>query len=236
MFRVIPAVDIKNGKVVQLQQGDEKKIIIELDDPVSIAKKWVEMGAKTLHVIDLDGAFEGRLKNEKIIMKIKELEVELQVGGGIRDLKIAERLIEEGIDRIIFGTLAMERSDEVREFIKENPKRVMIAIDSKKGFVTYRGWKSVSCVKTIEFAKLYDGLDVSFLYTDVDVEGMMKGIILERVREVVTSLKNPVFIAGGISSVEDIKIIKDCGASGVIIGSALYTGRIDLKKALELED
>lgn len=236
MFAVIPAVDLKDGRVVRLVQGDERRVTVQLDNPLEVARMWVEKGARTLHVIDLDGAFRGSLRHEDVILRIKrELDVEVQVGGGIRDVETAERLISMGLDRVIIGTLAVENVEAVRELAERHPGRIMIAIDSRKGRVVVKGWKEKTDYSPVELARIYDDLDVSFLYTNVDVEGLVKGVEVENIREIVRNVSSPVYVAGGIASVDDIRLIKDAGARGVVVGSALYTGRIRLEEALRLE-
>jgi len=234
MFRVIPAVDLKDGKVVRLRQGKENEVTFEAENPVEIAKNWVERGARVLHVIDLDGAFQGRMRHEDVIAEIASF-AEVQVGGGIRDFSTAEKLFELGVERVIFGTLAVEKVDELREFAESWERRVMIAIDSKKGRVAVKGWKETSSLNPIQLAKIYDDLKVSFLYTNIDVEGLVSGIEKERIAEVVKALRNPVYVAGGITSVEDIRFVKRAGAAGVIIGSALYTKKLKFEEALKVE-
>ncbi len=234
MFRVIPAVDLKDGKVVRLRQGKENEITFEAENPVEVAKSWVEKGAKVLHVIDLDGAFQGKMRHEDIIAEIASL-AEVQVGGGIRDFKVAERLFDLGVERVIFGTLAVEKVEEVREFAESWERRVMIAIDSKKGRVAVKGWKETASLTPIQLAEIYDDLRVSFLYTNIDVEGLVSGIEREKIAEVVKALRNPVYIAGGITSVENIRFIKRSGAAGVVIGSALYTKKLKFEEAIRVE-
>ncbi|WP_086975806.1 1-(5-phosphoribosyl)-5-[(5-phosphoribosylamino)methylideneamino]imidazole-4-carboxamide isomerase [Archaeoglobus fulgidus] len=234
MFRVIPAIDLKDGKVVRLRQGKEDEVTFEATNPIEVAKQWVERGAKVLHVIDLSGAFQGRLRHEEIIAEIAKM-AEVQVGGGIRDFRVAERLFELGVDRVIFGTIAVERVEELREFAKKWKGRVMVAIDSKKGRVAVKGWKEVVELTPVQLAELYDDLDVSFLYTNIDVEGLVSGIERERIEEVVKSLRNPVYVAGGISSIEDIRFAKRVGAAGVVIGSALYTKKLKFEEAIKVE-
>ncbi len=235
MFRVIPAVDLKGGKVVRLVQGREDAVTFQTENPVEVAEMWVKKGARCLHVIDLDGAFRGKLRHEDIICEILNLPVEVQVGGGLRDLKIAERLLAKGAERVILGTIAVEKVSEVRRFAKEWKRRVMVAIDAKKGKVAVRGWRDLTDLDPVELAKLYDDLEVSFLYTNIDVEGLVAGINTERIARVVEELKNPVYVAGGISSVNDIRTIKKLGAAGVVIGSALYTGKLKFEDALKVE-
>ncbi len=235
MFRVIPAVDIKDGKCVQLRQGKEEDIIFESDSPVDIAKMWVEKGAKVLHVIDLSGSFQGRLVHEDLILRIAEL-AEVQVGGGIRSIEVAERLLDNGVNRVILGTIAIEKSDEVKDLAERYPKRVVIAIDSKGRKVVVKGWKESTCLMPVEVARIYRDCDVGFLFTNVDVEGLMRGIDEGAVREVVESIDRPVIVSGGISGVEDVLKVKRAGAAGAVIGSALYTGKINYEEVISLEE
>ncbi len=234
MFRVIPAVDLKDGKVVRLRQGREEDVTFQTENPVEVARQWVEMGARVLHVIDLDGAFKGRLRHENIIREIAKM-VELQVGGGIRSFDVAERLFNAGVDRVIFGTLAVERMDELRNFAAEWEGRVMIAIDARKDRVAVKGWKEVLELSPLDLARKYDDLKVSFLYTNIDVEGLVSGIEREKIHSIVKSLQNPVYVAGGITSLEDIRFAKKCGAAGVVIGSALYTKKLKFEDAIKVE-
>ena len=235
MFRVIPAVDLKGGKVVRLIQGKRDKVTVELENPLEVAKMWIEKGARVLHVIDLDGAFEGKLFHEDVIIEIANI-VETQVGGGIRSLEIAERLLNAGVERVIFGTLAVKNVKAVKRFAEEYPKRVMVAVDSKKGKVVVEGWVKKTELTPIEVAKLYEDCEVSLLYTNVDVEGLVSGVELEKIREVVEGTSLPVYVAGGISSLDDVRAIKRCGAVGVVIGSALYTGKVKLEELLGEEE
>lgn len=234
MFRVIPAVDLKDGKVVRLRQGREEDVTFQTENPIEVARQWVEMGAKVLHVIDLDGAFKGRLRHENIIREIAKM-VEVQVGGGIRSFDVAERLFNAGVDRVIFGTLAVERMDELRNFAAEWEGRVMIAIDARKDRVAVKGWKEVLELSPLDLARKYDDLKVSFLYTNIDVEGLVSGIEREKIHSIVKSLQNPVYVAGGITSLEDIRFAKKCGAAGVVIGSALYTKKLKFEDAIKVE-
>ena len=235
MFRILPAIDIRGGKCVQLQQGDPDRTLFETDDPVRVAEDWLNRGARALHVVDLDGAFEGRLKNEDVILEIAELS-EVQVGGGIRSGDLVERLIKRGVDRVIVGTMAVENVEEVRELIREYPGCVMVAIDSRNDEVVVNGWRKRVGLSPLELAKLYDDLETSFLLTDVNVEGLMRGIRVEFVRRVVESVENDVFVSGGVSSYEDAKLIKEVGAKGVVVGSALYLGKVRLEDLLRLEE
>ena len=235
MFRIIPAVDIKDGKCVQLRQGNESDVIFESEDPVSVARKWVEAGAKSLHVVDLSGSFQGRLVHEDIVLEISQL-AEVQVGGGIRNAETVRRLLDIGVDRVIIGTMAVERSDVVKKLAQEFPGRIIIAIDSRHGNVVVRGWRESTCLSPVDLARVYDGYGVSFLFTNVDVEGLMRGVDEEAVRKVVEAIDRPVIVSGGITSMEDVKKVKNAGAAGVVVGSALYTGKLKLEELLSLEE
>jgi len=235
MFRVIPAVDIKDGRCVQLRQGKENDVIFESNDPIEIARMWVKKGAKILHVVDLSGSFKGKLIHEDLILNIAEM-AEIQVGGGIRSADIAERLLKNGVERVIIGTMAIENSDEVKNLAGRYPGRIVIAVDSKRGKVVVRGWKESTCLFPVDVAKMYEEYDVSFLFTNVDVEGLMKGIDIRAVEAVVNAINKPVFIAGGVSDFEDVVKIKKTGADGVVIGSALYTGKINYEELIKLEE
>ncbi len=237
LFRVIPAVDLKDGKVVRLRQGREEDVTVQIENPVEVAEMWVKRGARVLHVIDLDGAFRGRLKHEDIIFEIrKRVGAEIQVGGGIRSIEIAKRLIDAGIDRVIMGTLAVRNVESVRGFAKEYPGKVMIAVDSKRDRVVVEGWRKDTGMNPLDIAKIYEDLEVSLLYTNVDVEGLVSGIVIEKITELVESTSLPVYVAGGITTREDVRKIKETGAVGVIIGSALYLGKLRLEDVIDLEE
>lgn len=234
MFRVIPAIDLKSGRVVRLRQGRENEITYSAEKPVEIAQRWVEKGAKILHVIDLDGAFGGKLRHEDVIRDIISLGVEIQVGGGIRDFETAERLLEIGAQRIIFGTLAVEKVEKVKEFADSWKDRVMIAIDAKQGKIAIKGWKESTTLTPQQLVEIYEDSEVFFLYTNIDVEGLMRGIERQKL-DFLKKLRQPFHVAGGISSLEDIEFVKNLGASGAILGSALYMGKIKFESALRLE-
>ncbi len=237
MFRVIPAVDLKGGKVVRLRQGRENEVTIQLENPVKVAEMWIEKGARVLHVIDLDGAFKGRLRHEDEILEIRRrIKAEMQVGGGIRSVETAKRLLDEGIDRVILGTIAIRNVEDVKGLAEEYPKRVMIAVDAKKDRIVVEGWKKPTEFSPLQIAKLYEDREVSLLYTNVDVEGLVSGIVLEKIKDLVEKTDLPVYVAGGIATRDDVARVKEAGAVGVVIGSALYLGRLKLEDILDLEE
>ena len=239
-FELIPAIDLKGGRCVQLRQGKkEDEIFASAENPVEIARGWVIQGAMRLHVIDLDGAFQEEKNNLGVIKKIADVEgvrekAKIQVGGGIRSYETAVELLETGIDRIIFGTVALKSPHLIEQVANAfSPERVMVALDARKGKVAIDGWREVTGVDATEAAKQVERLGAgSLLFTNIDVEGLMEGVDQEIIAEFVSSVSIPVVIAGGVSSVEDIGKIKDAGASGVVMGSALYKGKIDFNELL----
>ena len=239
-FELIPAIDLKGGRCVQLRQGKkEDEIFSSAEYPVEIAKSWVIQGARRLHVIDLDGAFQEKKNNLGVIKKIANSEgvrekTKIQVGGGIRSYQTAVELLDTGIDRVIFGTVALKSPYLIEQVSNAfSPERIMVALDARGGKVAIDGWREVTGVDATEAAKRVESIGAgSLLFTNIDVEGLMKGIDPAIIAEFVSSVSIPVVIAGGVSSVDDIEKIKDAGASGVVMGSALYKGKIDFKELL----
>ncbi len=239
-FELIPAIDLRGGRCVQLRQGKkEDEIFASAENPVEIARGWVIQGARRLHVIDLDGAFQEEKNNLGVIKKIADAEgvrekAKIQVGGGIRSYETAVELLETGIDRIIFGTVALKSPHLIEQVANAfSPERVMVALDARKGKVAIDGWREVTGVDATEAAKQVERIGAgSLLFTNIDVEGLMEGVDQEIITEFVSSVSIPVVIAGGVSSVEDIGKIKDAGASGVVMGSALYKGKLDFNELL----
>lgn len=235
MFLVIPAVDLKDGKCVQLRQGEEQDVIIELEDPVEVAEKWERLGAPRLHVVDLDGALRSDRANEGILRKIvRRVGIPVQFGGGVRSMEDVGALLELGVSRVILGTIALE-DPELLEKISERYGRdkITVALDSKGGEVVVRGWRKATGLKPWETVKKFEAYASEVLYTNVDREGLMGGVSEEAVRELVDSTSMGVIVSGGVSTVGDVKKIKMLGARGVVIGSAIYTGKLDYREALK---
>ena len=233
-FEVIPAIDLRGGRCVQLRQGKkEEEIFSSADNPVEIAKKWVMQGATRLHIIDLDGAFQVTKSNFAVVKTIAESEgvrgkAKIQVGGGIRTYEAAVKFLDMGVDRIIFGTAALKSPNLVETVVNEfSSERVMVALDVRKGKVAIDGWRETTGLAAKDAAKEAERMGAgSLLFTNIDVEGLMRGIEPKIVEEFVSAVSVPVVIAGGVSSMEDVERIKEAGASGVVIGSALYTGKL----------
>lgn len=234
---IIPAIDLKDGLCVRLLQGRKEDATIYSDDPASTAQRWESCGAKLLHVVDLDGAFTGNQKNIESIRRIREaVKMDVEVGGGIRDMERIDLLISIGINKVILSTVAIEKPELVKEACKKYPGRVLVGIDAKKGYVAVKGWVEVTEVNAKELALRMQDYGVwGIIYTDISRDGMLTGPNIEATREMVESVKIPVIASGGVSSIDDIKRLREIkGLWGVITGKALYTGAIDLKEAIRL--
>ncbi len=237
MFKVIPAIDLKNRKCVSLVQGIPGTERVSLDDPLGIALRWVEEGADVFHLVDLDGAIEGKRLNSSIIQTIVRIfDIETQVGGGIRSKDDAAELLNSDVNRVILGTAAVNNPLFVEELAHEfGSERIMVALDSKNGRVTTHGWAKRSNFAAVELGKKFEALGAgSILFTDINTEGLLNGVNPEPTRELVHALNIPVIASGGITTLSDIKIIKETGAKGVVIGVALYVGKFTLQEALKL--
>lgn len=239
VFEIIPAVDMKGGKCVQLVQGVPGSEIISLDDPLEVALDWVSKGAKTLHLVDLDGAIEGKRKNARIIEKIvstcKEKGVSIQVGGGIRSFKDAASLLELGVSRVILGTAALQNPEIVTELAARfGSSHVNVALDAKNGKISIKGWTEECAFTPVEMGRKFEELGAgSILFTNIDTEGLMQGVNPIPTKELVESVNIPVIASGGVSSLEDLLLLKKTGAAGVVVGSALYMGKFTLENAIE---
>ncbi len=236
---IIPAIDLKDGLCVRLLQGKRDEVTAYSNDPVLTALKWVNDGAELIHIVDLDGAFTGEQKNFGSIKKIKEalgVNVKLQVGGGIRDMEKIYQLISMGVDRIILGTAAIKDPALLERACKRFHGKILVAIDAKNGMVAIKGWEEVTEIKAIELAKSVQGSGASgIIYTDISRDGMLTGPNLEATKEIVNSVNIPVIASGGVSSLKDIKNLKNIeGFYGAITGKAIYAGAIKLKEAIEL--
>lgn len=234
---IIPAVDIKNGKCVQLVQGKPGTEQVIIDNPVEVALRWQEKGAKMLHLIDLDGALGDNRRNQEIIKRmVKELNIPIEMGGGVRSKDDAIKLLDMGIKRVILGTLAMENLEVVKELSTDfGSERIMVALDSKDSQVVVRGWTEKTNKKVPQMGKIMEEAGVgSILFTNVDFEGLLEGFQIKPLKELLDSVNIPVVYAGGVSSIEDLKKLADIDVYGVVIGSALYKGKINFEEALEL--
>ena len=239
-MKIIPAIDIQNGNCVRLKQGDFSQETIFNHSPLEIAEKWVKDGAQRLHIVDLDGARLGSPINIELISKICKTfpNVPIQIGGGIRNLETARKYINAGASFIIIGTKAVEDSDFVKDLCSEFHKKIIIGIDAKNGEVATEGWVSNSKVNAISLSKKFEDFGVSeIVYTDIEKDGMMKGLNIKATVDLAKEINIPVIASGGVRSNDDLKKIngyKKFGISGVIIGRALYENKINIKEAQEI--
>lgn len=234
-MRLYPAIDIMEGKCVRLAQGKADKSTV-YGDPIEFALKWQSEGAEYLHVVDLDAAFTGEPKNRDIIKKIvRTVKIPVQVGGGVRTKETILKLIEDlGVSRVVMGTVAIEDPDLVVWAVdKFGSDRIVIGIDAKNGKVATRGWVEDTDVDAITLAKKVKEMGIqNIVYTDISKDGMMVGPNTEWIKQMVKTTWINVIASGGISTIEDVKAVRDSGACGVIMGRALYEGSIDFAEAM----
>jgi phosphoribosylformimino-5-aminoimidazole carboxamide ribotide isomerase len=236
---VIPAIDLKEGRCVRLEQGLMDKDTVFNDDPAAQALEWQRQGAELLHIVDLDGAFAGEPRNRSAIEAILEaISIPAQLGGGIRDLATIEAYLALGLSRVIIGTAAQRNPDLVKEACSRFPGRIVVGIDAKNGMVAVQGWAEVTDCTAADLARRFEGFGVSaIIYTDISRDGMLQGPNLEATRELAEAVAIPVIASGGVSRLQDIKnlmAIEKSGVTGVITGKAVYTGAIKLAEAIAL--
>jgi phosphoribosylformimino-5-aminoimidazole carboxamide ribotide isomerase len=236
---VIPAIDLKEGRCVRLEQGLMERDTVYSDDPAAQARSWQEQGGELLHIVDLDGAFAGVPRNREAIAAIvRAIDIPTELGGGIRDLATIEAYLKLGVGRVILGTVAKENPQLVDEACRLFPGRIVVGIDARDGLVAVRGWADVTEKKASDLAKEMEGFGVSaIIYTDIARDGMLQGPNLEATRLLAESISIPVIASGGVSSLRDIEnlmAIEDYGVVGVITGKAIYTGALDLREAVAL--
>ncbi len=235
---VIPAIDLLEGRCVRLYQGDYARSQVFNDNPVDVARQWVEQGAGWLHVVDLDGAKTGKVVNLSAIADIVQaVSVPIQVGGGLRDRTSVAQLLNLGVQRVILGTVAVEQPQLVADLCQEFPGQIVVGIDARNGRVATRGWLETSEVMADGLAQQMQQVGAAaVIYTDIHRDGTLQGPNLEALRELASGLSIPVIASGGVSSITDLLsllALEPLGVTGVIVGRALYTGDISLKAALQ---
>ena len=234
-FSLFPAVDLRGGRCVQLVGGVPGTEVVSFDNPLAQARRWVAEGADHLHIIDLDGAIQGKRINAPILNEIVSmLDLFIQVGGGIRTKADVESLLDLGVDRVILGTAALENPSLVEELAGEfGSSRIMVALDIKRGLVTSEGWQKIHNKRAIELGQLFmDRGAGSILFTNIDVEGQQRGIDIDPTKLLVQSVKIPVIAAGGVTGIKDIMLLREVGAAGAVVGTAIYTGKLNFREAL----
>lgn len=239
-MKIIPAIDIQNGNCVRLKQGDFAKETIFNSSPIDMAEKWIDDGAERLHLVDLDGARLGSPINIEIVSSICEKfpSMTFQIGGGIRNLETAEKYLRAGAKYIIIGTKAVEDPNFIKILCEKFPGKIIVGIDAKNGEVATEGWKSISNKNAIELAKEFENYGVvEIVYTDIEKDGMMKGLNVEATLNLAENINIPVIASGGVSCIDDIQKMKsysESGVSGIIVGRALYERKFSIKEANEI--
>ncbi len=237
---IIPAIDIKDGKCVRLQQGEMQSATVFSDRPGQTATKWKDFGAQRLHVVDLNGAFAGKPKNAAAIKEIVAAmgDIPIQLGGGIRDLETIERYLDDGITYIVIGTAAVKSPGFLHEACDAFPGHIIVALDAKDGKVATDGWSKLTGHDVIDLARRFQDYGVeAVLYTDIGRDGMLTGVNIDATVKLAKELTIPVIASGGLSNLDDIKrlqAVEDEGIMGVIAGRSIYEGTLDFKQALEL--
>jgi len=233
---IFPAIDLKDGRCVRLRQGDMAQATIFNDDPAAQAREFERAGFEYLHLVDLNGAFAGHSVNASAIRAIlSAIRIPLQLGGGIRDRDAIESWLAAGVTRVILGTIAVSDPALVSEAARGNPGRIAVGIDARNGKVAVKGWAEESTVSALELAKRFEGAGVAaIIFTDITRDGMMEGANVESTATLANAVSIPVIASGGVNSVRDIEQLCDsqAGIAGVVIGRALYDGRIDPARAL----
>jgi len=240
-MNIIPAIDIKDGKVVRLCQGLYDELKCYFNNPVDIAEKWIESGARMLHIVDLDGAREGYPKNKDIIKEIISIKKNtfIEVGGGIRTSDAIEYILNIGADRVVLGTKALDKLF-LEKVLSKFSERIIVSVDSKEGFVAKEGWQTKDSIGDVKFIELLKEIGLKeVIFTDISKDGMMAGPNIKKIKSILEKTKIKLIASGGVASMEDIKELKNLsslGLSGVIIGKALYEGTINIKDAILIAD
>jgi len=236
---LFPAIDLKDGRCVRLQRGLMESATVFNDDPAAQARAFAEAGFQWLHCVDLNGAFDGRSVNASAVKAIRAaIDLPIELGGGIRDMKAIESWLAAGITRVILGTVAMNNPALVKEAARAFPGRIVVGADAKGGFIATDGWAETTNLTPAELAKRFEDAGVAaVLYTDVDRDGLLKGVNVEATAKLARAVGIPVIASGGVSGIEDVEALiaaNEPNIEGMVIGRALYDGRIDAAKALQL--
>ena len=240
---IIPAIDLKDGNCVRLRQGLMDDATVFSEDPAAMAQQWLEQGARRLHLVDLNGAFAGKPKNEAAVRRIVDsvgTDVPVQLGGGIRDLETIERYLDMGVTYIIIGTAAVKVPGFLHEACDAFPGHIMVGLDAKAGKVAVDGWSKLTGHDVCDLAKRFEGYGVeAIIYTDIGRDGMMTGVNIPATVELAQPLKVPVIASGGITNLDDVRAlcaVQQEGITGAITGRAIYEGTLDFAEAQKLAD
>ena len=239
---IIPAIDLKDGQCVRLRKGVMDDTTVFSNNPTEMAAKWVDEGARRLHLVDLNGAFEGKPINEDCIKDITRTfpKLPVQIGGGIRDLKTASAYIDAGISYLIIGTMSVKNPDFVKELCLEFPNKIIVGLDANNGFVATDGWAEQTNINVLDLAKKYEQYGVSsIVYTDIARDGMMQGVNVEATANLADKTSIPIIASGGVTNLDDIAtLLKNAhyGIIGAITGRAIYEGQLNFRDAQAMSD
>jgi len=234
-MKILPAIDIKNGKCVRLTQGDYNRVTEYGDDPVEVAKKWESQGADIIHIVDLDGAKSGQLINLEVIKKIvASVNIPIQIGGGIRTTDSVENYIKAGVMRVIIGTAAVTQPEWLKDMVAKHDDKICVSIDAINGNIATEGWQNVLSLNAVDYILELESIGVkTIVYTDISKDGMLKGPNFEMYEVIDKQTNVDIIASGGVTTLADVKRLKEIDMYGAIIGKALYDGVIDLKEAIE---
>lgn len=232
---IYPAIDIKDKSCVRLTQGSYDNITVYEKDPVKVALKWESMGAKILHLVDLDGARDGKRINESLVRDIvNNVNIPIQIGGGIRDTEGVELYLNMGVSQVIIGTAAIKNPSWLKEMIERYDDKIIVSIDAKNGFIATDGWESISNKKALDYIKELKDIGLRrIVYTDIEKDGMLEGPNFNMYEVLNREVDIEVIASGGVTTMEDINHLKDIGLYGAIIGKALYDGKLNLEEVLK---
>jgi phosphoribosylformimino-5-aminoimidazole carboxamide ribotide isomerase len=233
---ILPAIDLRGGQCVRLRQGDYSQETVFGSDPAAMAREWVNQGARAIHIVDLDGAKEGRPINALQIQAIvRSVDVPCQLGGGLRSRAQIEEALSWGLQRVILGTRALQDSIWFETTVREFPQRIILGLDARNGFVATDGWLHVDQTTALELARRHAHLPLAALvYTDIGRDGMLEGANIEAMAEMAAAIQVPLIASGGVTNLEDVRKLARLGLAGCIIGRALYEGRIELRSAIHV--
>ena len=237
-MQIWPAIDLLGGKCVRLEQGDYQRETVFSDDPVAVAKSFQDQGAQHLHLVDLDGARDGKPTNLEAVRKVvASVEMQCELGGGVRDQETIESLLEVGLDRLVLGTSALKNADWFRQMCQEYPQRLVLGIDAREGMVATDGWLETSSTPAVELADQFSDVPLAaIVYTDIATDGMLAGPNLSAMAQMQQHVSVPVVASGGVTTVEDVQELAAAGLAAAIIGRALYAATINLADALAAAD
>jgi phosphoribosylformimino-5-aminoimidazole carboxamide ribotide isomerase len=233
-MEIIPAIDIRGGKCVRLYQGDYNQETVFNENPVTTALSWFSQGARWLHIVDLDGAVDGKPRNIEVVEEIiKETSLFIELGGGIRQKETVEKLLSHGVSRIILGTAVIENRELVKKLFQQFGEAIVVSLDARDGKIAIHGWQKNTVVEALELSReMVDAGASRLIYTDIKRDGTLTEPNFDMIGRLLVQAKVPVVVAGGVSKLADLQRLKELGAEGAIIGKALYTGDINLGEAI----